>query len=75
MAYLNLELNFGTEDSLKKTLARAVQYNDGKHVYMSLLSIYEAAKNDEACTKYFAVATKKYKQSCKVWVQFAEYLF
>ena len=40
VAYLNLENMYGSNDSLQKVLARAIQQNDAKTVYLQMVNIY-----------------------------------
>jgi rRNA biogenesis protein RRP5 len=76
IAYLNLENRFGSPDSLKAVLNRAVQYNEPKHVYLSLLKIYEkTGKFSEAEELLNSVLFKKFKGSSKVWTQTGQFYY
>lgn len=40
-AYMNLESNFGTQESLEAVTRRALDVNDRKKIYLSLIDIYK----------------------------------
>ena len=82
IALMNLEHAYGTEASLKATFERACVYNDSKAVHLALAKIYEeSAKAEQPETIktvedfYANNLMKKYRQSCKVWVNLAQFLF
>ena len=58
VAYMNLELMYGTEDSLLKVIERALSYNEPKQVYLRLVDIYTNADKLEVCsnTHSFAIS-------------------
>lgn len=73
IAFMNLEFAFGTPASLKKVFERANTYNDPKTVHMALAKIYqEAVASDpsalDKAKELYAVMTKKFSGSCKVWL-------
>ncbi|KAI3642285.1 hypothetical protein MP228_011840 [Amoeboaphelidium protococcarum] len=74
IAYLNLEHQLGDEESMDEVLKRALQYNEPKHVYLSLVEIYDQSKLVEKCRDVFAILTKKFKASCKVWARYCDFL-
>ncbi|KAI3641471.1 hypothetical protein MIR68_000601 [Amoeboaphelidium protococcarum] len=74
IAYLNLEHQLGDEESMDEVLKRALQYNEPKHVYLSLIEIYDQSKLVEKCRDVFAILTKKFKASCKVWARYCDFL-
>ena len=75
IAYMNLENRFGTPESLQKIFERAVSFNEPKHVYLALATIYEKSENYEKADELFETITKKFKRSCKVWIQCGLYHF
>ena len=82
VALLNLELAYGTAESLKSTFERACVYNDSKKVHLALAQIYEdAARADVAGSVervdefYTQQLQKKFRQSCKVWLNYARFVF
>lgn len=40
-AFMNLESNFGSQESLEKVTKRALDVNDRKKVYQNLIDIYK----------------------------------
>lgn len=40
-AFMNLESNFGSQESLEECTRRALEVNDRKKVYLSLIDIYK----------------------------------
>ena len=82
IALMNLEHGFGTPASLKATFERACVYNDSKAVHLALASIYEeSARADQPETIkivedfYNTTLMKKFRQSCKVWMNLAQFYF
>ena len=82
IALMNLEHAFGSEASLKATFDRACVYNDSKAVHLALARIYEeSARTEQPETVktvedfYANNLMKKFRQSCKVWVNLAQFLF
>lgn len=82
IALMNLEHAYGTAVSLKATFERACVYNDSKAVHLALASIYEeTARADQPETIktveefYNSVLLKKFRQSCKVWMNLAQFYF
>ncbi len=82
IALMNLEHGFGTTESLKSTFERACVYNDNKAVHLALARIYEESavlERPETIKTvedfYSSNLLKKFRQSCKVWVNFATFHF
>ena len=46
-AYMNLENNFGNQQTLAKVTVRALEVNDKKTVYLNLINIYKTNENLE----------------------------
>jgi len=42
-ALMNLESNFGTQESLEECTRRALEVNDRKKVYLNLIDIYKSS--------------------------------
>ena len=42
-AYMNLESNFGTQETLEAVTRRALEVNDRRLIYLKLADIYKAA--------------------------------
>ncbi|CAG8443978.1 414_t:CDS:10, partial [Scutellospora calospora] len=69
IALMNLENNFGTDESLGDVLKRALQTCDQKKVYMLLVDIYERSDKKELAQQTYHTMLKKFSQSCKVWTK------
>uniref|UniRef100_A0A914VVE1 S1 motif domain-containing protein n=1 Tax=Plectus sambesii TaxID=2011161 RepID=A0A914VVE1_9BILA len=68
-ALLNLEIAYGTEESLKKTFERAVKGADALKVYKQMVKIYQNAKKIEEADNMLEEMLKKFKQEdLDVWL-------
>lgn len=47
VALMNLENSYGTQDSLIKVFQEALNFNEEKPVYLSLLDIYQKSQKSE----------------------------
>ena len=82
IALMNLEHSFGTPATLKAVFERACVYNDSKAVHLALAHIYEESARIEEAESiktvenfYESVLMKKFRQSCKVWMNLAQFYF
>lgn len=82
IALMNLEHGYGTPTTLKSVFERACVYNDSKAVHLALARIYEesARPEQEESIKtvenfYELTLMKKFRQSCKVWMNLAQFYF
>lgn len=82
IALMNLEHAFGSAATLKATFDRACVYNDSKAVHLALARIYEESARSEDAESiktveefYLTVLMKKFRQSCKVWLNLAQFYF
>ncbi|KAI8806617.1 hypothetical protein BJ742DRAFT_679848, partial [Cladochytrium replicatum] len=73
VAYMNLENMYGTQLSLLKVFERAAAANDPKAVYTQLARIYERTDKKELAEQLYKTMTKKFNESCKVWVAVANF--
>ncbi|PVU93859.1 hypothetical protein BB561_002990 [Smittium simulii] len=73
IARMNLEYKFGTQDELDQFVLKALQYNNPKHIHLQLVRIYSSNDNLDMATQTFQTVSKKFKSSCKVWVQYFEF--
>jgi rRNA biogenesis protein RRP5 len=71
VALLNLENHYGTIESLESVFNRATQMNNPKKVYIHLAQIYERTDKLELAEELLKKMSKKFNQSCKIWIQFA----
>jgi len=73
VAYMNLELMYGTEDSLLKIIERALSYNDPKQIYLRLVDIYTNADKQEKAEDIYERMIKKYKHSKGIWIKYCTF--
>eukprot|EP00339_Tiarina_fusa_P025500 CAMPEP_0117002552 /NCGR_PEP_ID=MMETSP0472-20121206/4182_1 /TAXON_ID=693140 ORGANISM="Tiarina fusus, Strain LIS" /NCGR_SAMPLE_ID=MMETSP0472 /ASSEMBLY_ACC=CAM_ASM_000603 /LENGTH=1199 /DNA_ID=CAMNT_0004702935 /DNA_START=255 /DNA_END=3854 /DNA_ORIENTATION=- len=73
VAFMNLELMYGTSDSLAKVIERAIAYNDPKLVYQRLVDIYINAEKFDEAEKIFQRLIKKYKRSKGIWIKYCTF--
>ncbi|KAI9142050.1 hypothetical protein BKA69DRAFT_1037920 [Paraphysoderma sedebokerense] len=75
VAWLNLENQFGDEQSLQKVVEQAVVYNDPKTIYMHLANMYTKCEKFEAAEATYETMLKKFRQSSKVWSTFGLFYY
>ncbi|CAG8597229.1 3364_t:CDS:10 [Acaulospora morrowiae] len=69
VALMNLENNFGTDESMENVLRRALQTCDPKKIYLLLVGIYEKSGKKELAQQTYQIMIKKFSQSSKVWTK------
>ncbi|KAK6357094.1 rRNA biogenesis protein rrp5 [Orbilia javanica] len=74
LARLNLELEFGTPETLDVAFKSACQYNDGKKVHQGLVSVYIQTGKHEQADELFQSMIKKFSQDEKVWINYMTYM-
>ncbi|KAI0127798.1 hypothetical protein BJ170DRAFT_733416 [Xylariales sp. AK1849] len=75
IAYLNLEVRFGTEDTVDEVFKLALQVNDQQEVYQRLASIYIQEDKHEKVDEIFQALVKKFgATSPEVWVNYGHWL-
>ncbi|KAI0460340.1 hypothetical protein F5B21DRAFT_451192 [Xylaria acuta] len=75
IAYLNLEVRFGNDDTVDGVFRRACQVNDQQEVYQRLASIYVQDNKPEKADALFQSITKKFgANSPDVWHNYAHWL-
>ncbi|KAA8567941.1 hypothetical protein EYC84_008377 [Monilinia fructicola] len=75
LALLNLEIAYGSDETVEEVFKRACQYNDAQEVHERLASIYIQSGKHEKADELFQILTKKFSQSPTVWVNYAHFLF
>lgn len=75
IAYMNLESQFGTQDTLQAVVKRALEVNDNLKVYLQLIQIYRNQKKYEMVEPIFKKLCKKYFESLEIWSSYIEFLF
>ncbi|KAG8708601.1 rRNA biogenesis protein rrp5 [Ceratobasidium sp. 394] len=73
IALLNLENQFGTDDSLEALFQDAARHNDSKTMHLRLAAILEESEKTQKAEEQFARTAKKFSQSSKVWTLFGEH--
>ncbi|KAK3322215.1 hypothetical protein B0H66DRAFT_495043 [Apodospora peruviana] len=75
VAYLNLEVAYGTDESVEEVFKRACTYNDEQEVYERLASIYIQSSKRKDADELFEKMVKKFgSKSADVWVNYAHFL-
>ncbi|KAF3123185.1 rRNA bioproteinsis protein rrp5 [Orbilia oligospora] len=74
LARLNLELEFGTPETLEVAFKSACQYNDGKKIHQGLVSVYIQTGKHEQADELFQSMIKKFSQDEKVWINYMTYM-
>jgi len=73
-AFMNLESNFGSQDTLEEVTKRALEVNDRKKVYLKLIDIYKTSKNFDNIEVIYKRLTKKYSNNLDMWASYLEFL-
>ena len=73
-ALLNLEMEYGNEESLDSTFQRACQYNDNLEMHEILASIYIQSKKYPQADALFQKAIKKHSQNPDIYPNYATFL-
>ncbi|KAH7037801.1 uncharacterized protein B0I36DRAFT_237070 [Microdochium trichocladiopsis] len=75
IAHLNLEVRFGTDETVEDVFTRAGQVNDQQEVYQRLASIYIQEEKNEKADELFQALVKKFGASSPdVWINYAHWL-
>ncbi len=75
VAYLNLEVAYGTKTTVEELFKRACQYNDPQEIHERLASIYiQSEKLKEAEALFEAMVKKFGAKAPNVWVNYAHFL-
>lgn len=75
IAYLNLECQFGTPDSLQAVFQRACAYTSTKKMHVQMTYIRERNNQPEEARKAHLLCCEKFPQSKKVWLKYLEHLY
>ncbi|PMB66389.1 rRNA biogenesis protein rrp5 [Beauveria bassiana] len=75
VAYLNLEVAYGTKTTVEEVFKRACQYNDPQEIHERLASIYiQSEKLKEAEALFEAMVKKFGAKAPSVWMNYAHFL-
>jgi len=75
IAFINLENSFGSQESLQKVVARAIEINDRKKVYLQLTRVYLNSKKYHMVEDIFRLLAKKYNFDPEIWRKYLETMF
>ncbi|KAG5915229.1 hypothetical protein E4U42_000096 [Claviceps africana] len=76
VAYLNLEVAYGTKQTVEEVFRRACQYNDEQEVHERLASIYIQSEKLKLADELFESMLKKFGAKVpNVWTNYAHFLF
>ncbi|KAK2599188.1 rRNA biogenesis protein rrp5 [Conoideocrella luteorostrata] len=76
VAYLNLEVAYGTKQTVEEVFKRACQYNDEQEVHERLASIYIQSEKLRLADGLFETMLKKFgAKAPNVWINYAHFLF
>lgn len=75
VAYLNLEVAYGTKTTVEEVFKRACQYNDPQEIHERLASIYIQSEKIKEAEALFEAMVKKFgAKAPNVWMNYAHFL-
>lgn len=75
VAYLNLEVAYGTKTTVEEVFKRACQYNDPQEIHERLASIYIQSEKLKDAEALFEAMVKKFgAKAPTVWMNYAHFL-
>eukprot|EP00397_Hematodinium_sp_SG-2012_P000662 GEMP01000663.1.p1 GENE.GEMP01000663.1~~GEMP01000663.1.p1 ORF type:complete len:1845 (+),score=482.73 GEMP01000663.1:24-5537(+) len=75
IAFLNLECQFGTPETLKKAFQRACAYTSEKKMHIQMTHIRERNNQTDEARKAHVLCCEKFPRSKKVWIRYLEFLY
>lgn len=75
IAYMNLENTYGTQESFKDVVERAIEVNEKKIVYKHLISIYRLSNKHDLAHEVYKLLLKNYFSDLSIWKNYLEFLF
>ncbi|KAG9043140.1 rRNA biogenesis protein rrp5 [Tulasnella sp. UAMH 9824] len=73
VALLNLEIAYGTPETVQGVFTEAARANDGKAIHLRMASLLDEAGRHEEAEEMYQRTSKKFGTSSKVWTLFGEY--
>ncbi|TKR77956.1 hypothetical protein L596_018842 [Steinernema carpocapsae] len=74
-AYLNMEVMYGTPETIKKTFERAIQNTDSLKMHKQMVKIYKSLDKTEEVDELFESMLKRFRhQDLDVWVFYGQHL-
>lgn len=74
-AFMNLESNFGSQETLESVTKRALDVNDRRQVYAKLIEIYKQNQSFEYIEPIYKQLVKKFSNNIDLWSRYLEFLF
>ena len=75
IAWMNLEVLYGSDETLLTVFKGALQSNDKKDVYSQFVSICEHNKKYDLCHKYYTQMLHKFKSDKQTYVNYGTFLY
>jgi rRNA biogenesis protein RRP5 len=75
IAFMNMESQFGTQETLEECVKGALEVNDRQKVYLQLIQIYRASGKLDFVEEIFKKLCKKYHTVVNIWSSYIEFLF
>ena len=75
IAFMNLENQFGIEESLQAVIRRALEVNDNRKVYLQVVNLYRTSNKTEHVEAIYKKLCKKYYADLDIWTSYIEFLF
>ncbi|KAG9243326.1 hypothetical protein BJ878DRAFT_553142 [Calycina marina] len=75
IALLNLEVEYGSEDTVQEAFTKACQYSDNQEMHENIASIYIRSGKYSQANDLFQTLVKKFSKDPRVWENYASFLF
>jgi len=75
IAWMNLEMLYGTEAALIQVFQRALRSNDEKEVYTQFVGVCQENKKYALCHKYYTEMLHKFRTDTHVYIHFGAFLY
>ena len=72
--FMNLEANFGSQEALEEVTRRALEVNDRRKIYLTLIDIYKSAMKLNYIEPIYKQLCKKHGGSVDLWCKYLEFL-
>ncbi|KAH7639421.1 ribosomal RNA Processing 5 [Dermatophagoides farinae] len=67
---LNLENQYGDENSMKELIEKAVKFNDAKTIYSRVAIIYDESERKDDAEQIYQFMIRKFHTNLTVWISF-----
>ena len=75
IAWMNLEVLYGTEDTLIRVFKKALRSNDQKDVYIQVVGVCQQNKKYRLCNKYYTEMVHKFRTDSSVYINYGQFLY